>query len=101
MEFGLDSNFRIYAGGLGILAGDFLKAARDNQLPVIGMGIRWKQGYVDQHVDGNDIISDSFYNYSYDFLEDTHVRVNVLIRGRDVICRVWKVDCFGNAELYL
>lgn len=101
MEFGLESDFRIYAGGLGILAGDFLKAAKDNHFPVIGIGIRWKQGYVEQHMESNETICDSFYNFTYDFLEDTQIKVNVNIRGRDVFCKVWKVDCFSNAELYL
>jgi starch phosphorylase len=101
MEFGLNSDFKIYAGGLGILAGDFLKAAKDNNFPVIGIGIKWKQGYVEQYIDEQGRIVDSFYNNEYSFLKDTGVKVSVQIRGRDVLCKVWKVDCFGNAELYL
>ncbi len=101
MEFGLNSDFKTYAGGLGILAGDYLKAAKDNNLPVIGIGIKWKQGYVEQHIDKEGRIVDSFYNNEYDFLKDTGVKVNVNIRGRSVICKVWKVDCFNNSELYL
>jgi alpha-glucan phosphorylases len=101
MEFGLDSDFKIYAGGLGILAGDYLKAAKDNMLPVIGIGIKWKQGYVEQHIDKDGKIVDAFYNNEYGFLQDTGVKVNVKIRERDVWCKVWKVDCFGNSELYL
>lgn len=101
MEFGLNSNFKIYAGGLGILAGDYLKAAKENNLPVIGIGIKWKQGYVEQHIDKDGRIVDSFYNNEYGFLQDTGVKVNVKIRQRDVWCKVWKVDCFGNSELYL
>lgn len=101
MEFGLDSSFKIYAGGLGILAGDFLKAAKDNNLPVVGIGIKWKQGYVEQHIDSQGRIVDSFYNNEYDFLKDTGIKVNVKIRGRDVFCKIWKVECFGNSELYL
>lgn len=101
MEFGLNSTFKIYAGGLGILAGDYLKAAKENELPVIGIGLKWKQGYVEQHIDDKDRIVDSFYNNEYDFLEDTKVKVKVKVRGRDVWCKVWKVDQFGNSELYL
>ncbi|WP_411680358.1 alpha-glucan family phosphorylase [Clostridium thailandense] len=101
MEFGLNSDFKIYAGGLGILAGDFLKAAKDNNLPVIGVGIKWKQGYVEQHIDSKQRIVDSFYNNEYDFLKNTGVKVNIKIRDRDVICKVWKVDCFDNSDLYL
>lgn len=101
MEFGLNSDFKIYAGGLGILAGDFLKSAHDANLPVIGIGIKWKQGYVDQHLNEAGEIVDSYYNNNYDFLQDTGVKVSVKIRNRDVYCKVWKVDCFNNAELYL
>ena len=42
MEFGLHEEFPIYAGGLGILAGDFVKSARDLGLPVVGVGLRWR-----------------------------------------------------------
>jgi len=40
MEFGLSEDFPIYAGGLGILAGDFIKSAHDLRLPVVGVGLR-------------------------------------------------------------
>jgi len=101
MEYGLDSYFKMYAGGLGILAGDYLKGARDNGYPVVGIGIKWKQGYGDQSIDEQGKPYDSYHNYSYDFLEDTGVTVTVNIRRRDVVCKVWKLDKFGNAPLYL
>ena len=101
MEFGLNKNFKIYAGGLGILAGDYLKAAKENNLPVIGIGIKWKQGYVEQFIDDEGRIVDCFYNNEYDFLKDTGVKVSVKIRDREVWCKVWLVDSFGNANLYL
>ena len=42
MEYALDSPFKIYAGGLGILAGDYLKGVKDHGYPLVGLGIRWK-----------------------------------------------------------
>ena len=48
MEYALDSPFKIYAGGLGILAGDYLKGVKDHSYPLVGIGIRWKQGYGEQ-----------------------------------------------------
>ena len=48
MEYGLDSSFKQYAGGLGILAGDYMKGAHDHGFPIIGIGLLWKQGYTDQ-----------------------------------------------------
>lgn len=101
MEFGLSPLLKTYAGGLGILAGDYLKGAHDYDYPVIGVGILWKQGYTDQCIDSNGKPYDTYHNYKYDFLTDTGVKVNVAIRNRNVIIKVWKVDCFNNAPLYL
>ncbi|ACL70682.1 alpha-glucan phosphorylase [Halothermothrix orenii H 168] len=101
MEYGLESDFKIYAGGLGILAGDYLKAARDMGLPIVGIGLLWKQGYTRQVLNEKDYPVDTYPNYKYDFLEDTGIKIRVKIRNRDVYCRVWKVDNFDNAPLYL
>ncbi len=101
MEYGLHADFRIYAGGLGILAGDYLKGARDHGHPIVGVGILWKQGYGDQMIDADGQPFDAYHNYRYDFLKDTGVTVSVTIRKREVRCKVWLVDCFGNAPLYL
>ena len=101
MEYGLQSNFKIYAGGLGILAGDYLKGAKDHGFPIVGIGIKWKQGYGDQVIGPNGKPHDAYHNYQYDFLEDTGVSVDVDIRGRNVKCKVWKTEAYGNASLYL
>lgn len=101
MEYGLDTSMRTYAGGLGILAGDYLKGAKDHNFPIIGIGLKWKQGYTDQRIDENGKTYDSYHNYQYDFLKDTGIKITVKIRQRDVICKVWEVDKFGNAPLYL
>jgi starch phosphorylase len=101
MEYGLQSDFKIYAGGLGILAGDYLKGAKDYGYPIVGVGILWKQGYGDQVIDADGRPYDAYKNNTYDFLKDTRVKVNVDIRGRNVACKVWLVDAFGNAPLYL
>jgi len=101
MEYGLDNNFKIYSGGLGILAGDYLKGAKDNNLPVVGIGIKWRQGYVEQRIDQEGNIYDCFRDHDYHFLKDTGIKVRVKIKQNDVYCKVWKVDCFGNADLYL
>lgn len=101
MEYGLDSDFKMYAGGLGILAGDYLKGAKDYNYPIVGIGIKWKQGYTDQVIGEDGRPYDTYHNYEYDCLEDTGVKVTVNIRQRNVVCKVWKVDKFGNAPLYL
>lgn len=101
MEYGLHEEFHAYAGGLGILAGDFLKSASDLNLPVVGVGILWRQGYTWQRLGPGGRPYDSYPCYSYDFLKDTGVRVSVDIRGRKVTCKVWLLDKYGNAPLYL
>ena len=101
MEYGLDDRFKAYAGGLGILAGDYLKGAKDHEFPIVGIGIKWKQGYTAQRIDENGKPYDSYHNYQYDFLKDTGVEVTVTIRETDVKCKVWLLEEFGNAPLYL
>ncbi|HHW68294.1 MAG: glycogen phosphorylase [Epulopiscium sp.] len=101
MEYGLDTSLRTYAGGLGILAGDYLKGAKDYDYPIVGIGIKWKQGYTDQKIDEDGRPYDTYHNYKYDFLKDTGVKVTVKIRQRDVVCKVWEVTEFGNAPIYL
>lgn len=101
MEYGLKSDFKIYAGGLGILAGDYLKGAKDHGFPIVGIGIKWKQGYGDQVIGEDGQPFDAYHNNHYDFLEDTGVIVEVEIRKATVKCKVWKTEAFGNAPLYL
>ncbi|MEF2967687.1 alpha-glucan family phosphorylase [Paenibacillus sp. M1] len=101
MEYGLHSDFKMYAGGLGILAGDYIKGAKDIGAPIVAIGIKWKQGYTDQRIDENGKPYDTYHNYVYDFLEDTGIKVTVKIRNTDVVCKVWKTEQFGNNPLYL
>ena len=101
MEYGLDPSFKIYSGGLGILAGDILKAAHDLEMPMVGVGILWRQGYNRQVIHENGRPMDCFPEYRYDFLKDTGVEVSVDIRGRAVRAKVWLCDCFGNVPFYL
>ncbi|MBL0716216.1 MAG: alpha-glucan family phosphorylase [Desulfosarcina sp.] len=48
MEFGLHESIPLYSGGLGVLAGDHLKAASDHKLPLVGVGLFYRQGYFRQ-----------------------------------------------------
>jgi len=101
MEFGLHEEFPIYAGGLGVLAGDFVKSAHDLGLPVVAVGLRWAHGYSRQRIgeDGHPV--DEFPDYAADFLEDTGVRVRVRVGTREVEARVWSTERWGNAKLFL
>jgi starch phosphorylase len=53
-EFGLDESLPIYSGGLGVLAGDYLKAASELGVPLVGIGLFYRRGYFQQRLDGDD-----------------------------------------------
>ena len=53
-EFGLDESLPIYSGGLGVLAGDHLKSASDLGVPLVGVGLFYREGYFRQQLDEND-----------------------------------------------
>ncbi len=101
MEFGLHESFPIYSGGLGVLAGDFIKSAHDLGLPLVAVGLRWERGYCVQHIGADGEPVDEFPTYQPDMLRDTGVRVRVRVRGEEVPCTVWVTDRYGNVPLYL
>ncbi len=101
MEYALQSDVKLYAGGLGILAGDYMKGAKDHGFPMVGIGIKWKQGYGDQMIGSKDKVIDTFPIYKYPFLKDTGKTVSVEIRGRNVKCKIWLDESHGTVPLYL
>src|ERR1700704_2498205 len=84
MEYGLHEEFHSYAGGLGVLAGDFMKSAGDLGLPVIGIGLRWGQGYTSQHIGADGYPHDEWTDQKPDVLTDTGARVRVRVAAREV-----------------
>jgi len=101
MEYGLHEDLRIYSGGLGILAGDHIKTARDLGIPLVAIGIFWKHGYADEYIGKEGYPHNRFPENSYDSLVDTGVKVHVRVTDEDLALRVWRVDRYGNADLYL
>jgi starch phosphorylase len=101
MEFGLHEDFPSYSGGLGVLAGDFMKSAGDLGLPVVGISLRWAQGYTIQHIGPDGYPVDEWRDHHPDFLIDSGVRVRVRVSTREVECRVWRVGRYAIAPLYL
>jgi starch phosphorylase len=107
-EFGLTESLSIYAGGLGILAGDHLKSASDLGLPFIGVGLLYQQGYFRQYLnpDGwqQELYPDNdFYNLPL-VLERRHSGAPLIIEveypGRAVKAQIWRSDV-GRVPLYL
>jgi starch phosphorylase len=101
MEFGLHEEFHSYAGGLGVLAGDFMKSAGDLGLPVVGIGLRWAQGYTVQRIGPDGYPYDEWEDHATPVLEDTRIRVRVRIARREVEVSVWRVGRYAIAPLFL
>ena len=101
MEYGLHESFPIYSGGLGILAGDYVKAAHDLRAPMVAVGLLWERGYCVQRIGADGRPYEEYPGFDSSFLEDTDVRVRVRIRGREVLLRVWVTDRYGHIPLYL
>ena len=108
MEFGLGAALPLYAGGLGILAGDYLKAASDLDIPVVGIGLLYQEGYFRQLIDANGM-QQEFYPYNEPAAmpvepvilpEDGWLRIGLELPGRVVQLRVWQATV-GRVKLYL
>ncbi len=108
MEFGLSEAFPLYAGGLGILAGDCLKTASDLDVPLVGVGLLYQEGYFRQLVDAHGRQREAYpYNDPTGLpiqpLLDAGgawLRVAVEFPGRVVHFRAWQA-AVGRAQLYL
>jgi glycogen phosphorylase len=90
MEVGLESAMATYSGGLGILAGDTLRAAADMGLPMIGITLLNRKGYFRQHLDshGNQTESAVIWEPAR-FLEPLDIRASIKLEGREVKIRPW------------
>ncbi len=108
MEFGLGAVLPLYAGGLGVLAGDFLKTASDLAVPVIGVGLLYQEGYFRQIVDAEGV-QQELYPYNEPATmpvepvilpEGGWLRIPLELPGRVVQLRVWRATV-GRVKLYL
>ena len=107
-EFGLHESLPIYSGGLGILAGDHLKSASDLGLPLVGVGLLYRQGYFRQYLNADGWQQESypendFYNMSVSLMmhEDGRpIRFHISIAGHDVVSQIWCAKV-GRVNLYL
>ena len=98
MEVGLESDMPTYSGGLGVLAGDTLRAAADMGLPMIGITLLNRKGYFRQHLSprGDQTESPFIWNPSQ-YLEPLDIRVSVYLEGRKVNIRPWRRVLTGSA----
>ena len=108
MEYGLTDNLKIYSGGLGLLAGDYLKEASDSNMSMVGIGFLYKYGYFTQEltVTGEQqasLVPQKLMDLPIEavFDEFRHpLTISVNLPGRVVKARIWKVQV-GRIPLYL
>jgi len=108
MEFGLHEALPLYAGGLGILAGDFLKTASDLGVPVIGIGLLYRQGYFRQLIDAQGWQQESYPLNDAGSMpiapacgqDGAPLEIRLRLPGRDLILRVWQAQV-GRTSLLL
>ncbi len=106
MEFGLSERLPVYSGGLGVLAGDHLKAASDLGVPLVGVGLLYRLGYFRQSLDGGQ-------QERWETLDPaaaglvlergpggTPVTVAVDLDGEEVRAQIWRADV-GDVPLFL
>jgi glycogen phosphorylase len=108
MEYGLLDCMQIYSGGLGVLSGDHMKAASDSEIPLVGVGLLYQKGYLQQSLnpDGwqqeRNPIND-FYTLPVRpcFDDDgNEVIVSVQLPAGETWIKVWHID-IGRVTLYL
>ena len=108
MEYGLHSSLKIYSGGLGILAGDYLKEASDRNVPMVAVGLLYRYGYFTQRLSAQGAQeatyeAQNFYKLPISPVRDelgNWVTTQVALPGRNLTARVWKCQV-GRTDLFL
>ena len=107
-EYGLDQTIAIYSGGLGILSGDHLKSASDLGIPLVAVGLMYKNGYFHQKIDKNGVQHPEYKNLNMSDLPIKTVKDNegndfityIKFPKRKIYLKVWEIDV-GRVKLYL
>jgi glycogen phosphorylase/synthase len=108
MEYGLHESIKIYSGGLGVLAGDYLKQASDDNANMIGVGLLYRYGYFSQNlsITGEQLATYQSHNFTYMSAvpvrdaQGNWVKISIALPGRTLYAKVWKIDV-GRIPLYL
>jgi starch phosphorylase len=107
-EFGVHSSLPVYSGGLGVLAGDLMKEASDQALPVVGVGLLYRRGYFHQRVDRSGWQHEYWIEADPEALpavrvtnsEGRPLAIEVPAWDETLVAHVWRVDV-GRVPLYL
>ena len=107
-EYGLDQTIPIYSGGLGILSGDHLKSASDLGIPLVAVGLLYKDGYFNQKIDGNGQQQTEYNKLDLENMPINPVKdengndliIYVKFPKRRLYLKVWSINV-GRVKLYL
>ena len=108
LEYGIHESLRLYSGGLGVLAGDHLKAASDMSLDIVGVGLLYRQGYFRQYIDRNGWQTE---HYPDNLLHEMPIVpacnsaghqliISIPLMEKELKAAVWILSC-GNVPLVL
>jgi len=108
MEYGLHDTIKIFSGGLGMLAGDYLKEASDSNVNMVGVGLLYRYGYFTQNLSlfGDQIAAFTPQKFTHLPLipirddQGNWMKVTFGMPGRTMYAKVWRVDV-GRVPLYL
>ena len=108
MEYGIGEGLPIYSGGLGMLAGDHIKSASDLGMPIIGVGLFYKQGYVQQVLNREGWQNEEYPDNDWAHMPVERVQdkdgkdivVDIPLGGENVKACIWRVPV-GRTSLYL
>lgn len=108
MEYGLHSSIKLYSGGLGVLAGDYLKEASDSAVNMVGVGLLYRYGYFRQGISlhGDQIAHFDPQRFTYLPVEPVRdqsgnwIRIDIDFPDRIVYAKCWKIKV-GSVNLYL
>lgn len=107
-EFGLTECLQIYSGGLGVLSGDHMKSASDLGIPLVGVGLCYKEGYFQQYLTSDGWQQEryeltDFYNQPMTLVTNDNkepLKIELDFPGRKVFFQIWKLNV-GRVPLYL
>ena len=107
-EFGLTECLPIYSGGMGVLAGDTLKSASDLNVPLVGVGLLYQEGYFSQYLSVDSWQMETYPVNDFDTMPVSLVRdgkgrprsVSVDFKGQPVQILIWRIDV-GRVPLYM
>ena len=108
MEFGISNELKIFSGGLGMLAGDYLKEASDCNVNMVGVGLLYRYGYFQQQISAYGEQVNLYPPHSFSKLpikpykdeQGNWIMISVAMPGRNLYARIWRVDV-GRVPLYL